>query len=1797
MKIINERYKIVELLNQNRIYSVYEAIDIYNNMSMVNIYVVNNSNIENKIINYCISEYEKIPTIKNDVIRILDFGVVNSVDNKDKMDNYYYTTEVYSDYKLLLDAVEGISEEILIKVFLEICVVAHNQSYNYMKVVPFSDDNIYVSLDFKVKLKDKLTALLQSRETGIASYSEDIEEVTSNKFKEERYYINRLCEILINISLKNKGRYRDSKTCKIIIKHMESNEGQEYKELFGVKLYNLIDKLCSSRDNSINSIFDIIKQVNSIYNMNFKYQINSEKRELNFNIPLIGRDEELKMIMESINHIVKYHETKNIILIHGEIGIGKTRLLKHIKYIMNVKENKRLRCFYMKSNKEESTKVTIAQLLRKIVSIADKNLISKYKKEIMLLAPDIYGENNDGNLGYFKLENKERLILIAKISSFLQEYYYDNPGVIIIDDMNMYDTLTLNLIQYMLNKTYFRTNVLIIIGYRDGDCLNNNNFTQFIEYITDKVALNVHLRSLTESNSAKMLRNILNVEKISDEFISRFYKYSMGNPLFIEESLKDLCNREIIYLNEENGRWYKPDNHDMYMPVNMEKVCEAQLKDVDKLSYEILYIISFFYTPMPVRVLKDVLTTNESDVDNVVAQLVAKGILYSSIGDNGFVYTFYNKFLRSYLYKDVEQSTKEDIHRKIVVVLEQYCYDELNIYIEELIYHLEILGRSRKLIHYYKKNEQRLENINSVNEAIRYNFKILQIIDKFENRDEFINDEIEANMNLGKLYNSISEKSVALEYYIKAQELCKFQDKIITNIDIMVEMIWIYMDLCKEEEIEYYTKKISKALENVDYLKGTIEYLRIIVRNSYNTGKYEKIKDVCKEGISLCKEEHMDYKVGFYNSYCNALIAQCKEEEALKILKGTVTECYEKNYTKALPRIYNSIGVIYGDYYQYGDEALSWFDRLYEISKIEQNKFYEVIALSNMGFFSYVLVNYDEAYRCLNKASNIATQNELIYMNFYNNVYMASTLYKQGKYSECFRYIDICNKYIERNSIFEQELVPYYILEYYMNSLIGNRQKAMDYLLEGKKAFDNTNSLMKYKMELLCIINKILLERKMKSIEDVIEASEKILYVDLRVSMLSDGVLQLLNQDLNSVATEIFYYIKKFEHEIKSDLNKLTLIYIEAVIDKCMPIDALEEALAQYKDIKNSNLSWKIYYKIGYTYYENGDRAKAALYISEACDIIQDILLQIPKNYRKSFLQNQGNMVDCFRILLQIKSYYNQRKGIKLDQININTTENIEDLFQIILESDFVNEEFIKSLKDSSKDYLTDIDSIEDLLNNLCGNSQESMDIICKYISYISLATKTNIIIENNNRFSVVSSDGNDVELPNDMSIVNIARNKGIPIRLSRKVICDANGNILSYDIENDIKAAMCIPITQISKNSRGMSKYDYNHDVLGYVYVESKRKLNNINEETMHQCVTIGKILYMIIDKLNIKRNSTIDKLTKTLTRRYLESFIHEQIDRSFNFNSEFSTIMVDIDKFKTINDTFGHRMGDQVLSKICEVIIKNIRQDDAVGRYGGEEFIIVLPNTGIEEAKSIAERIRVKIYQAKVMGDKRVVTVSLGVANYPNHTTTYEELIEKTDQALYAAKNSGRNATRVWEESYGSKISTTNKLSGIFVGSENQDYKNVSTLIEFIDLINSEGNVDEKIAITINRITEIVEADSCTLFTIKQGEFVNRYSKTIDETGDEFDEIRKYNKIKATINSGENICGVDWDCIDEYDEIKNIPDLKSNIIVLLKDKIDIIGVIYLTASINHKEFTYDELNFINTLGKIIVPILKEYQ
>ncbi|MEG1256280.1 diguanylate cyclase [Clostridium sp.] len=1801
MKMVNGRYRIVELLHQSRTYSVYEAMDMMQGIVRVKLCILNTTHIEQRLLEFCISEFERINYIdKTTTVNILDFGVVVNLDNKNNKENYYYTTEWIGEYKPLLDFVEDISEEALINTFSEVCKLAYSQSYSYHKIMPLKVESIYVTQDFKVKLKDKITTLLEYREIGIANYyehDEDVIEGVASKSTETSYYIEKLAEILVNIVLKNKRKYRDNKTCKSIIRCINKTDNSKYKHLFGNKIHELLCELCNnSEENRYNNILDIIDHINDLYGKDYKYKVNDELENISFNIPIIGRNEEIKAILTSINNIEKYHESKNIILVHGEIGIGKSRLIDHIKYRINIEENKdgkNINCIHIKSNKEDSTKLIINQLLRQIVSVADKSLVNKYKKDLINFVPDMYGEEKQEGCKLHGLNSKSRFILIAKISSFLQEYYSENPGIIIADDMNIYDDFTLGVIQYILNKTTVGSNIIGILSYRDGDCLNNSKFTEIIEQITNKVNLNIHLRPLSEDKAGQVLKNILNLQNISEEFMNMFYKYSRGNPLFIEEALKDLSARKVIYMDKDTGIWNKIDDHEIFMSTNMEDVCKNQLKELDKVFYNVLYNMSFFYMPISVDILKELIGIDEKVIINIVEELVSKGILYSSISDNGFVYTFYNRFLKNYLYRSVDDYEKENVHNKISEILIKYCARDFNIYIEETIYHLEIIGDKERLIYYYKKNEERLESINNSNESIRCNLKILDIIDNLEDKDKVTKDQIEANMRLGNLYNKLSEKIISLRYYDNAIKLCSKVNEVIKSIDIMVEMVSIYIDLNKNEEVDYYTSEIAKALKKVDYITGKIKYLRIQSINLFKNQEYEKLKKLSNYGMSICKEDHIDYMVIFSNMYCNALISQSKVQEALDITKKTIKNCYENNYVSGLIRAYNNIGVIYADYIQSGEEALAWFVKIYNLNKDGNNRSFDVTAGSNIGFINYVLLNYDEAYKYLIESSNKAIEEQLVYMNFYNYVYIGSVLFKQGKYLECFRYVELCNNYIEVNSDYGQDLAPYYTLLYYVNSLLADSEKAKEYLLKGKKVFDGSDSLMNHKLELLHMISSVYSNENLITVDNVISVSEKILYIDLRISMLAEGAIQLINKGQKNKAKKLYEYMNKLRKYVKSNTNKLTLDYIGCKLHAGISFTDLEKSISLYKDVKNPTIMWRVYSTIGYFYYNNSNYSYAARYLVEACDMIVEILIQIPRHNKKAFLRKEKYMIECFEMLLDIKSYYNHKISSEPISIDIETTENIEELFQIILESDFINDDFIKSLRNYSDYELRAIDNIEDLLNSLCGNSQDSMELICKYISHITLASKAMVIIENDNKFSVITSNAEEKELPEDMTVVNISRNKGMPIMVNRGLIKDANGNVLSYDVESPIKSSMCVPITQIVENINRVSKYDYEHDVLGYIYVECDRKLNNINKDSINKCITIGKILYMIIDKLNVKASSTIDKLTNTLTRKYLEIFIHEQIDRVSNLGGEFSTIMVDIDKFKSINDTFGHRTGDQVLSKLCNEIIKNIRKDDVIGRYGGEEFIIVLPNTGIEEAETIAERIRIKIYEAKIMGDKRDVTVSLGIANYPNHTNIYEELIEKSDQALYVAKNSGRNITRVWNESYGSKISTTNRLSGIFVGNGNQDYKNVSTVIEFIDLINAETEIEEKFMIIINRIAEITESDLCTLFQVNEGELTNIYSKVVGQGSDVVGGLYNYDRIKSSIALGENICGVDWDYVQEYEEIKDIPDLKSNMVVLLKDKTKIIGVIYLSVSITHKEFTYDELNFVNTLAKIMVPIL----
>jgi diguanylate cyclase (GGDEF)-like protein len=164
-------------------------------------------------------------------------------------------------------------------------------------------------------------------------------------------------------------------------------------------------------------------------------------------------------------------------------------------------------------------------------------------------------------------------------------------------------------------------------------------------------------------------------------------------------------------------------------------------------------------------------------------------------------------------------------------------------------------------------------------------------------------------------------------------------------------------------------------------------------------------------------------------------------------------------------------------------------------------------------------------------------------------------------------------------------------------------------------------------------------------------------------------------------------------------------------------------------------------------------------------------------------------------------------------------------------------------------------------------------------------------------------------------------------------------------------------------------------------------------------------------------ERLTVTDDLTNLFNYRYLMQFLETEVKRCLRYKKKVSLLFVDVDGFKRINDTFGHLVGSQALAEIGQVLRRILRETDVVGRYGGDEFVIVLPETPLAGALVIAERIRKKVedypFAAQNLGIR--LTVSLGVANCPKHTLTAEGLIKKADAAMYRAKERSKNSIKV--------------------------------------------------------------------------------------------------------------------------------------------------------------------------------------
>ena len=187
-----------------------------------------------------------------------------------------------------------------------------------------------------------------------------------------------------------------------------------------------------------------------------------------------------------------------------------------------------------------------------------------------------------------------------------------------------------------------------------------------------------------------------------------------------------------------------------------------------------------------------------------------------------------------------------------------------------------------------------------------------------------------------------------------------------------------------------------------------------------------------------------------------------------------------------------------------------------------------------------------------------------------------------------------------------------------------------------------------------------------------------------------------------------------------------------------------------------------------------------------------------------------------------------------------------------------------------------------------------------------------------------------------------------------------------------------------------------------------SKRDISYLEQLTRQSAITINRANTYS----KVLQYATLDALTNLNNRRQFETRLKQEIAITKRQNNPLCAMMIDIDFFKKVNDTYGHASGDEVLRTVASVIKAQLRESDIPARYGGEEFAVLLPYTHIEEAKIVSERLRKAVEETTVQLDDLTinVTISMGLAEFTQDETG-EELFERADKALYEAKESGRN------------------------------------------------------------------------------------------------------------------------------------------------------------------------------------------
>ncbi|MFA5577081.1 MAG: diguanylate cyclase [Tissierellaceae bacterium] len=1790
MRIIDNRYKIEETIDYKVYSESYRVLDLWGDekSKFLKFY---NYDIQKDLIHYLIENFIQLNSINNHKILANEsFNLVKTIDTKKINMQLYYSISEYTKAPRLNDIAHQLKFREKLNIILDICLAIDFLHFRGITYGLLNPSDIFVNEDKKIKLLDIANVI----EKRMESYYDEF----------TRHFIS--SEILVN---KNENDKKvDFYSIGLIIKYLLLENFLEedvnlfvYKDQFEIDseqrsfLDNTILQL-SKRDFSEKEVnlMGLVNEIIRKFALDYSYNLVNDRDILLFKNKIVGREKEINEIMEVDERAVGGDNNVKGLIISSDFGMGKTRFLREITHRLRM----RGRAVYSIGigENQKNDLLDISNILKQALKDTPSDLIEKYRNELSKILPEMRLSINE-EMKTDLSQKSEKFRLYNRIANYFTELSKDEIKYIVVDDIQNANPNLLTVIDYLF-KNVKGDNLFFIFSY---DKSNKNNYlvkNQIDIWTNSSLIQCIELLKLDLEEIGEMIQNILGISYVPHNLSSVLFRESEGNPRYIEYIIKHLYGDGELYMGT-SGNWFlKADSYsDIRFPSNIDDAFEKQLSIIKNNYLDIFKVISIFDGILYKKILLDMIEDLPEKIEKELNELITLGLIDEKLADFGYSYSINSTEIKKSIYSEIASENKIVLHRKAAEIIGKMSTRNMDLVFEEYLYHLIKSNQSDEALEIIYDKLQQLDN--------RYSTQAKFLWEKAYS----IEKTVASFSKLDILYNLVtihflkgeSERGRAyLKEYQRDAIALRDHDHIIKSKNFLLD---IYHRKVQTDEEVKEIKEIEKIAEENDIIEGKIIALISWARLNIDNGKLEEAEKQLIDARQISLESQVKIHLGtIYNRLGIIEFLYGNMEASVECYGKSIRYFTESGNIADATRPINNLGNIYSGHYDDLKKGMEYYEKGLDIASKFGVQDTEIVFLNNISEIYFENHQYKEAIEYIEKVKKGAQELQDINIIFLANINMARIFIAMSKFDKAYELYIYLNNFFGTKQITNLEITSQYydFLGEFFGQL-GDWEQGIKYSEMAKQLCKDFN-IKDYLWAEARILYLRFFENDYFDRDEIEELRQEFkranIYLSRRKFLLYFSAISILHGDIE--------YAKDLLEEDNTMVILTHTDYLDeirnsilAVLDtRLRSIDTLivhrESFLKEGSDLEALLLTAAIGSKLqGY-----GHDKSSLKYLFEFLDMAYKSVLKIQDEELK-YKYISSRKVDKIKekINLAIKRVFDKDiHHITFDQIRDRGIYNYFDITPVI---DLIgSEDFVGITQFDYYGEALNINSLEELISKLSDNFNHNLDLILKYLAKETFAKKGYILTydETNRRYYPISSLDNIFENNINEGIINLVNrsNKGIIINENMCEIQDFN---YKEFLPKGVKGIICVPISAIeektwSEEERRRRLYVEGSN-LGYVYLETDNVFNRFDSERMGIVNSTSYLIYTNLENNKLKLMATTDKLTGVYTRKYFDLRFNEFLNKIKTSKGSFSMLMLDIDRFKTVNDTYGHRKGDEVLALIGHTIKSTIRSEDLVGRYGGEEFIVILKNVGKNEAEIIADKIRENITNLSFKGVEYPVTVSIGLSLYPDHSQFREDLIEKADQALYHAKETGRDKTVTWEQQMTNVASRVDKLAGILTGNTDDDNRRVLALMDIIELVKDTRAIKDKAYTFLSRVLETIDAQYGTIIFVEEGEGRNYLTREKLKKDWVSTPHLNHSIIEKAIKTRVGDFLIDWDHLDNIDTISGLPNWQSIIVVPLIKGLDVRGVLYLSTPLRNKEFDFNYFNLAKCYANMFAAIM----